>query len=138
MAKTFAARVSKKKREKILKDYEEYEGAAVLGMTLKTGGVGLNLTCANYVFHVEPWWNPAAESQATDRAHRMGQKNKVQVYRYIMRESIEEKIETLKQRKTLAIEGLFSEEAFNIKKAAFAKTGLSYEDFEYLVGRSLH
>ena len=125
----------KKKREKILKDYEEYEGAAVLGMTLKTGGVGLNLTCANYVFHVEPWWNPAAESQATDRAHRMGQKNKVQVYRYIMRESIEEKIETLKQRKTLAIEGLFSEEAFNIKKAAFAKTGLSYEDFEYLVGR---
>ncbi len=124
----------KKKREKILKEYEEYEGAAVLGMTLKTGGVGLNLTCANYVFHVEPWWNPAAESQATDRAHRMGQKNKVQVYRYIMRESIEEKIETLKQRKTLAIEGLFSEEAFNIKKAAFAKTGLSYEDFEYLVG----
>ena len=63
----------------------------------------------------------------------MGQKNKL-----IKRESIEEKIETLKQRKTLAIEGLFSEEDFNIKKAAFAKNGLSYEDFEYLVGRSVH
>ena len=82
---------------------------------------------------MDPWWSPTAESQATDRAHRMGQKNKL-----IKRESIEEKIETLKQRKTLAIEGLFSEEDFNIKKAAFAKNGLSYEDFEYLVGRSVH
>lgn len=124
---------TKAKREKILKAFEETEGSAVLAMTLKTGGVGLNLTAASYVFHVEPWWNPAAESQATDRAHRMGQKNKVQVYRYIMKDSIEEKIEVLKQRKTFAIEGLLSEKVDGLKKASYAKSGLTYEDFEYLI-----
>jgi SNF2 family DNA or RNA helicase len=61
-------------------------------MTLKTGGVGLNLTKANYVFHLEPWWNPAAENQASDRVHRIGQTRSVQIYRYIMRNSVEEKI----------------------------------------------
>jgi SNF2 family DNA or RNA helicase len=121
---------SKKARESSLKKFEEYNDGAVMLMTLKTGGVGLNLTCANYVFHIEPWWNPAAENQATDRAHRMGQKNKVMVYRYIMKNSIEEKIIELKDRKQFAIDGLFSED-INIK--SFNKSNISVEDFQSLV-----
>ena len=124
---------TKKKRESILKSFEEHEGAAALAMTLKTGGVGLNLTSASYVFHIEPWWNPAAENQATDRAHRMGQKNKVQVYRYIMKDSIEEKIEMLKQRKSLAIDGLLSEKVDGLSPSTYAKSGLTYEDFQFLL-----
>src|SRR5690606_11061596 len=101
---------SKQQREKQLKNFAECSGVAGMLMTLKTGGVGLNLTCANYVFHLEPWWNPAAENQATDRAHRMGQQNKVQVYRYLMKDSIEEKIMILKGRKDHAVAELFSED----------------------------
>ena len=123
----------KAKREKILKEFEQSTEAAVLGMTLKTGGVGLNLTCANYVFHVEPWWNPAAEAQATDRAHRMGQTRKVQVYRYIMKDSIEEKIELLKSRKSLAIESLLSEDSEKIAKNSLSGSGLTFKDFQYLL-----
>jgi SNF2 family DNA or RNA helicase len=70
--------------------------------------VGLNLTKASYVFHMEPWWNPAVENQATDRAHRMGQTRHVQVFRYIMHESLEEKMEILKNRKSQSFESLFS------------------------------
>lgn len=124
---------ARKKREKILGDFETHPEAAALAMTLKTGGVGLNLTCASYVFHIEPWWNPAAENQATDRAHRMGQKNKVQVYRYIMKDSIEEKIEVLKQRKGFAIDALLSEKVDGMSKATYSKSGLTYEDFEFLL-----
>lgn len=130
---TISGSTSKAKREKVLKEFESCKEAAVLGMTLKTGGVGLNLTCANYVFHIEPWWNPAAEAQATDRAHRMGQKQKVQVYRYIMKDSIEEKIELLKGRKNMAIDGLFSEDPEKIDKTSYAKSGLTYKDFQYLI-----
>ena len=68
-------------------------------MTLKTGGVGLNLTKANYIIHVEPWWNPAAENQGTDRAHRIGQTKKVFAYRVITKNTIEEKILELQQTK---------------------------------------
>jgi SNF2 family DNA or RNA helicase len=105
-------------------------------MTLKTGGVGLNLTKASYVFHLEPWWNPAVENQATDRTHRIGQTKPVQVYRYIMSESVEEKIEVLKTRKSSQFNALFSEE----ESAAEAKIddaggpSLSQKDFEYLLG----
>ncbi len=68
-------------------------------ISLKAGGVGLNLTAANYVIHMDPWWNPAVEDQASDRAHRIGQKNPVTIYRLITRNSIEEKIIKLHQQK---------------------------------------
>jgi SNF2 family DNA or RNA helicase len=67
--------------------------------TLKTGGVGLNLTAANYVFILDPWWNPATESQAIDRAHRIGQKNKVTAYKLIAKDTIEEKVLALQAKK---------------------------------------
>ena len=68
-------------------------------ISLKAGGLGLNLTGANYVFHLDPWWNPAIEQQATDRAYRIGQKQKVSVYHLISEHTIEEKILRLHQSK---------------------------------------
>lgn len=125
--------VPTKQRQKILKDFNETEGGAVLVMTLKTGGVGLNLTKASYVFHLEPWWNPSVENQATDRAHRLGQKKAVQVFRYIMHESLEEKMELLKERKNRKFDSLFSD----AEKAADLEniTGtLTKDDFDFLLG----
>jgi SNF2 family DNA or RNA helicase len=61
-------------------------------ISLKAGGAGLNLTGADYVIHLDPWWNPAVEDQATDRAHRIGQSRPVTVYRLVVSDSIEEKI----------------------------------------------
>ena len=72
-------------------------------ISLKAGGVGLNLTAADYVFLIDPWWNPAAEQQAEDRAYRIGQMNNVMVYRFIMKDTIEEKVLQLQNKKrTLA------------------------------------
>ena len=61
-------------------------------ISLKAGGTGLNLTAADYVIHMDPWWNPAVEDQASDRAHRMGQKRPVTVYRLVAKDTIEDKI----------------------------------------------
>ena len=101
-------------------------------MTLKTGGVGLNLVKASYVFHLEPWWNPAVENQATDRAHRIGQQKPVQVYRYIMKESVEEKIEILKSRKLAKFNALFTQTETE-KEISNIDQHLSQTDFEYLL-----
>lgn len=122
-----------KQRQKILKDFNETPGGAVLVMTLKTGGVGLNLTKASYVFHLEPWWNPSVENQATDRAHRLGQRKAVQVFRYIMHESLEEKMELLKERKNRKFQSLFSE-AEATSDLSGASGALSKEDFDFLLG----
>jgi SNF2 family DNA or RNA helicase len=69
-------------------------------ISLKAGGVGLNLTEADYVFIIDPWWNPAAENQAISRSHRIGQENKVFAYRFITTESIEERIMDLQRQKS--------------------------------------
>jgi SNF2 family DNA or RNA helicase len=68
-------------------------------ISLKAGGTGLNLTVADYVFIIDPWWNPAAEMQALSRAHRIGQNRKVMAYRFISNDSIEEKILHLQDEK---------------------------------------
>ena len=68
-------------------------------ISIKAGGLGLNLTEADYVFILDPWWNPAVEAQAVDRAHRIGQKKKVFTYKFITRNTVEEKILQLQQRK---------------------------------------
>lgn len=122
-----------KQRQKVLREFNECAGGAVLVMTLKTGGVGLNLTKASYVFHLEPWWNPSVENQATDRAHRLGQKKAVQVFRYIMHESLEEKMEQLKARKNKKFQSLFSETE-SVKEIGTGSGALSKEDFDFLLG----
>jgi SNF2 family DNA or RNA helicase len=71
---------------------------------LKAGGTGLNLTGADMVVHFDPWWNPAAEEQATDRAHRIGQKKTVQAIKMIAQDTIEEKVLALQQKKQQLID----------------------------------
>jgi SNF2 family DNA or RNA helicase len=78
-------------------------------ISLKAGGTGLNLTSADIVIHFDPWWNPAVEEQATDRAHRIGQKNVVEVIKLITKGTIEEKILALQQRKKDLISQLMDE-----------------------------
>jgi len=75
-------------------------------LSLKAGGVGLNLTAADTVIHYDPWWNPAAEAQAVDRAHRIGQDKPVFVYRLVAAGTVEERIEALKQRKAALAEAV--------------------------------
>ncbi|GAB4502688.1 MAG: DEAD/DEAH box helicase [Anaerolineales bacterium] len=77
-------------------------------ISLKAGGVGLNLTAADYVIHIDPWWNPAVEMQASDRAHRIGQDKPVFVYKYILRDSVEEKILQLQEHKKNLVEQLIT------------------------------
>jgi non-specific serine/threonine protein kinase len=80
-------------------------------ISLKAGGVGLNLTAADYVIHIDPWWNPAVEMQAADRAHRIGQEKPVFIYKLIARETVEEKILELQARKRELVEQLISSES---------------------------
>lgn len=79
-------------------------------ISLKAGGAGLNLTAADYVLHVDPWWNPAAENQASDRAHRIGQTKPVFVYKFLMKDTVEDKILELQNRKQEMVSQLISNE----------------------------
>lgn len=124
---------SRMAREKKLKAFTEESRGSVMLMTLKTGGVGLNLTKASYVFHIEPWWNPAVENQATDRAHRIGQVSTVQVYRYLIKESVEEKIEVLKDVKAKRFDALFSVNETEGETIGPSGNTLSQRDFEFLL-----
>ncbi|MEA3460252.1 MAG: DEAD/DEAH box helicase [Bacteroidota bacterium] len=90
---------NQRQREEAIKDFQTRESCSIFLISLKAGGVGLNLTAADYVFILDPWWNPAAEMQALNRAHRIGQENRVFVYRFISNDSIEEKIQRLQERK---------------------------------------
>lgn len=91
-------------RQEVIRQFQEDPENHIFLISLKAGGVGLNLTSADYVFIIDPWWNPAAENQAINRAHRIGQDKKVFVYRFITEDSIEEKIQTLKSRKSALAE----------------------------------
>ncbi len=79
-------------------------------ISLKAGGTGLNLTSADYVIHLDPWWNPAAENQASDRAYRIGQKNHVFVYKLIMKDSIEERVLALQESKKQLVDQIIRTE----------------------------
>ena len=85
-------------RDKLVKDFQGGRGQLFL-ISLKAGGLGLNLTAADYVIHLDPWWNPAVEEQASDRAHRIGQTRPVTIYRLVARHTIEEKIIALHNSK---------------------------------------
>lgn len=89
--------------------FQKGEGPGFFLISLKTGGVGLNLTRASYVFHLDPWWNPAVENQASDRAHRIGQTEHVFVQRLLMRHTVEEKMMLLKARKRALFDEVLGE-----------------------------
>jgi len=118
-----------KKRDQIVDSFQNDNDCSVLLMTLKTGGVGLNLTAAEYVFIYDPWWNASAENQAVDRAHRIGQKNSVFSYKLICRNTIEEKILQLQQNKTELVNALIDSDSHGMKS-------LSEDDIEYIFSRT--
>jgi SNF2 family DNA or RNA helicase len=95
-------------------------------VSLKAGGVGLNLTAADYVFILDPWWNPAADAQAIDRAHRIGQTRRVVAYRLITRGTVEEKVEALQAKKRELVQAVLEE-------GQGATRGLTREDLELLL-----
>jgi SNF2 family DNA or RNA helicase len=103
-------------RQQLVQRFQEEAGIKVFLISLKAGGVGLTLTAADYVYLVDPWWNPAAEQQAIDRTHRIGQQNKVFAYKMICKDSVEEKILALQQRKKALAEDLVTEDHGFIKK----------------------
>jgi SNF2 family DNA or RNA helicase len=98
-------RISERKR---LVDSFNTGDVNVFIISLKAWGTWLNLTSADYVIHLDPWWNPAVENQATDRAHRMWQKKTVFVHKLIVKDSIEEKILSLQEKKKKLIDDVFS------------------------------
>ena len=89
---------SKESRRELVSKFQE-DSTDVFLISLKAGGTGLNLTAAQAVIHFDPWWNISAQNQATDRVHRFGQVNKVQVFKLVMKNSIEEKILLLQEKK---------------------------------------
>lgn len=91
--------IPKRERDEMVHDFQEGKGPAFFVLSLKAGGVGLNLTRANHVIHYDRWWNPAVENQATDRAFRIGQSKNVQVHKLICQGTLEERIDELIERK---------------------------------------
>src|SRR5690606_39085570 len=88
----FDGSTSSGEREKAIRKFQDEEDCRVFLISLKAGGVGLNLTAADYVYIVDPWWNPAVEQQAIDRTHRIGQTKNIFAYRMICKDTIEDKI----------------------------------------------
>jgi SNF2 family DNA or RNA helicase len=98
---------SKKQRDAMVQRFQEdRRGAPIFILSLKAGGVGLNLTAANHVFHFDRWWNPAVENQATDRAFRIGQKRNVQVHKFVCVGTLEERIDLMIERKKVLAESI--------------------------------
>ena len=112
-------------REKAIQSFQNNEEVRVFLISLKAGGVGLNLTAADYVYIVDPWWNPAVEQQAIDRTHRIGQTKNIFAYRMICKDTIEDKILQLQEKKRALAKDIISDDT------SFVKT-LTREDVEYL------
>jgi superfamily II DNA or RNA helicase len=116
-----------KNRKDIVESFQQGAGPAVFLLSLKAGGQGLNLTKATYVFHLDPWWNPAVENQASDRTHRIGQKQTVIVTRIVMSHTVEEKMMELKRRKLSLYKALME----SPEKSSIA--AIAREDFDFLL-----
>lgn len=101
-----------KNRHEVISDFQETKDPKTFLLSLKAGGSGLNLTSASYVILYDPWWNPAVENQAIDRCHRIGQQSRVNAYRLLCRDSVEEKIRVLQQKKNEMMTGVLGEEGF--------------------------
>lgn len=117
-----------KKRKKLVQDFQDSAQPSVFLLSLKAGGQGLNLTKASYVFHLDPWWNPAVENQASDRAHRIGQQQKVSIMRLLMHHTIEEKMMALKKHKLALYEAVMEGSTQQGTGA-----GITKEDFDFLL-----
>ncbi|MFD2514052.1 SNF2-related protein [Pontibacter locisalis] len=115
-----------KNRQAQVERFQNDESIQVFLISLKAGGVGLNLTAADYVFILDPWWNPAVEAQAVDRAHRIGQQNTVFTYKFITKDTVEEKILALQNRKIQLVTDLISTDETIIKS-------LTKEDIDNLL-----
>lgn len=116
---------STREREKCVDNFKNDTNIKVFLISLKAGGFGLNLTAADYVFHYDPWWNPAVEAQATDRTHRIGQTKNIFSYKFITKKSVEEKILHLQSKKRKLVENIISTESGILKN-------LSKEDIDLL------
>ena len=114
-------------RQTLVNRFQNDPNCKVFLMTLKTGGTGLNLTAADTIFIFDPWWNVAAENQAIDRAHRIGQTNKVLAYKLITKDTIEEKILELQQVKKELFDNVISADGPSLK-------ALSEEDIDFILG----
>jgi non-specific serine/threonine protein kinase len=112
-------------REKAIQRFQQDDSVRVFLISLKAGGVGLNLTAADYVYIMDPWWNPAVEQQAIDRTHRIGQTKNIFAYRMICKDTIEDKILQLQERKRNLAKDIIADDQ------GFVKT-LTREDVEYL------
>ncbi|MFT4155053.1 SNF2-related protein [Parafilimonas sp.] len=112
-------------REKAIQRFQTDDNCRVFLISLKAGGVGLNLTAADYVYIVDPWWNPAVEQQAIDRTHRIGQTKNIFAYRMICQDSVEDKILKLQERKRALAADLITDDTSFVKS-------LTKEDVEYL------
>ncbi len=122
----FDGSTSSTDREKAIQSFQNDETCRVFLISLKAGGVGLNLTAADYVYIVDPWWNPAVEQQAIDRTHRIGQTKNIFAYRLICKDTIEEKILLLQERKLTLVKDLIADDNAFVKK-------LTKEDIAYLL-----
>jgi SNF2 family DNA or RNA helicase len=112
-------------REKAIQNFQNNDEIRVFLISLKAGGVGLNLTAADYVYIVDPWWNPAVEQQAIDRTHRIGQTKNIFAYRMICKDTIEDKILQLQEKKRALAKDIISDDSSFVK-------ALTREDVEYL------
>ncbi len=119
------------KRRTLVQAYQSGTGPAVFLISLRAGGAGLNLTRASYVFHLDPWWNPAVENQASDRAHRMGQTNTVFIQRLLMLHTVEEKIMQLKAKKRELFDQVINGSSTGDVPGASAL--ITKDDFRYLL-----
>ena len=117
---------STRKRMEKVREFNSNEEVEIFLISLKAGGVGLNLTAADMVVHVDPWWNPMVERQATDRAHRLGQENKVMVYKLITRGTVEEKMLKLQQKKQNLFNNIIENNVNPVK-------AISWEDIQELL-----
>jgi SNF2 family DNA or RNA helicase len=116
-----------KRRQAEVEKFQEGD-AQIFLISLKAGGVGLNLTAASYIFLMDPWWNPAVENQAIDRAYRIGQENKLTVYRPIIKDSVEEKVLVLQNAKKELFKDLMDSD-----DESYFSGKLSLEDFQQLI-----
>jgi len=121
----FDGSTSAQDREKAIQNFQNNDECRVFLISLKAGGVGLNLTAADYVYIVDPWWNPAVEQQAIDRTHRIGQTKNIFAYRMICKDTIEDKILQLQDRKRSLARDLITDDEGFVKS-------LTKADVEYL------
>ena len=121
-----SGKTSAKERVTIANNFNKQNDVKIVLISLKAGGVGINLVGADIVIHLDPWWNLSAENQATDRAHRIGQKNPVTVFKMVTKDSIEEKVIKLQEKKAELVNAVISTKDGSV-------SGLTNEDIKYLL-----